>query len=263
MQRIERGLEVGRELLGGGDLVRGQVEIAGEETRVVQDLRGIARPLRRLGGEREGEQDGGGESEDRGGAADFHGINHGWVSPLGRGLAARVAFSLLQPTAGRFPAPSHDSVSDSGEDRANVGRPELATDAAVRLPSGGGGADGGFRRLGDAGPVHRGDRGAPRRAHRGRAVRRLPHGRGAGEGGWRRGLPAAPHPERRLQARPRTAHYSGLLTDQGTYVDDILIYRLAPEDFMVVVNASNAPRDFEWIAARAKGVPDVEVTNES
>ncbi|HEY2291029.1 MAG TPA: glycine cleavage system aminomethyltransferase GcvT [Thermoanaerobaculia bacterium] len=62
---------------------------------------------------------------------------------------------------------------------------------------------------------------------------------------------------------PGRAHYSGLLTEQGTYIDDILIYRLAPEDFLVVVNASNAPRDFEWIASRAAGVPDVEVVNES
>jgi aminomethyltransferase len=61
---------------------------------------------------------------------------------------------------------------------------------------------------------------------------------------------------------PGRAHYSGLLTERGTYVDDLLIYRLAPEDFLVVVNASNAPRDFEWIASRAAG-DDVEVTDES
>lgn len=47
------------------------------------------------------------------------------------------------------------------------------------------------------------------------------------------------------------AHYSGLLTERGTYVDDLLIYRLAAERFLVVVNASNAARDFEWIASRA------------
>jgi len=57
------------------------------------------------------------------------------------------------------------------------------------------------------------------------------------------------------------AHYSGLLTERGTYVDDLLIYRLAPEEFLVVVNASNAPRDFEWIASRASG--DAEVIDES
>ncbi|HEX7183385.1 MAG TPA: glycine cleavage system aminomethyltransferase GcvT [Thermoanaerobaculia bacterium] len=60
---------------------------------------------------------------------------------------------------------------------------------------------------------------------------------------------------------PGRAHYSGLLTEQGTYVDDLLIYRLAADDFLVVVNASNAGRDFEWIASRASG--EAEVTDES
>ena len=60
---------------------------------------------------------------------------------------------------------------------------------------------------------------------------------------------------------PGRAHYSGLLTDQGTYVDDLLIYRLGAEEFLVVVNASNAERDFEWIASRAG--EGVRVTNES
>jgi aminomethyltransferase len=60
---------------------------------------------------------------------------------------------------------------------------------------------------------------------------------------------------------PGRAHYSGLLTEQGTYVDDLLIYRLGAEEFLIVVNASNADRDFEWIASRVDG--DVKVTNES
>ncbi|HBL30000.1 MAG TPA: glycine cleavage system aminomethyltransferase GcvT [Acidobacteria bacterium] len=59
---------------------------------------------------------------------------------------------------------------------------------------------------------------------------------------------------------PGRAHYSGLLTEEGTYVDDLLVYRLAADDFLVVVNASNAPRDFAWIAERAGG--EVEVTDE-
>ena len=60
---------------------------------------------------------------------------------------------------------------------------------------------------------------------------------------------------------PGRAHYSALLTPQGTYVDDLLIYRIGAEEFLVVVNASNAERDFEWIASRAEG--DVQVANES
>src|SRR6185312_8786311 len=33
------------------------------------------------------------------------------------------------------------------------------------------------------------------------------------------------------------AQYSGLLTPQGTFVDDILVYRLAATHFLIVVNA--------------------------
>ena len=60
-----------------------------------------------------------------------------------------------------------------------------------------------------------------------------------------------PNDVRRLA--PGRAHYSGLLTERGTYVDDLLVYRLAADDFLVVVNASNAARDFAWISERAGG----------
>ncbi|HYG62420.1 MAG TPA: glycine cleavage system aminomethyltransferase GcvT [Thermoanaerobaculia bacterium] len=62
---------------------------------------------------------------------------------------------------------------------------------------------------------------------------------------------------------PGRAHYSGLLTEQGTYIDDVLVYKLADGDYMVVVNASNAARDFEWIASRVDSAEDVEVIDES
>src|SRR5215217_1456680 len=40
------------------------------------------------------------------------------------------------------------------------------------------------------------------------------------------------------------AHYAGLLTPGGTFVDDMLVYRIGPSHFMLVVNASNAAKDF-------------------
>jgi aminomethyltransferase len=51
---------------------------------------------------------------------------------------------------------------------------------------------------------------------------------------------------------PGRAHYSGLLTAGGTYVDDLLIYRLGAGDFLVVVNASNAAGDLAWIREHAE-----------
>jgi aminomethyltransferase len=67
---------------------------------------------------------------------------------------------------------------------------------------------------------------------------------------------------------PGRAHYSGFLTERATYVDDLLIYRLGEDDFLVVVNASNADRDFEWISSRANALVGdtadaAEITNVS
>jgi glycine cleavage system T protein (aminomethyltransferase) len=50
---------------------------------------------------------------------------------------------------------------------------------------------------------------------------------------------------------PGRAHYSGLLDESGHYLDDILVYRLGAEDFLVVVNASNADADFAWMKSHA------------
>jgi aminomethyltransferase len=57
------------------------------------------------------------------------------------------------------------------------------------------------------------------------------------------------------------AHYSGLLTERGTYVDDLLIYHLGEGDYMLVVNAANAATDLEWVqdhAAAWEGEVEVE-----
>jgi aminomethyltransferase len=58
------------------------------------------------------------------------------------------------------------------------------------------------------------------------------------------------------------AHYNGLLYPNGTFVDDILIYQLAENDYFVVVNASNTDKDFEWLRQSAAGL-DVDVQNVS
>ncbi len=60
---------------------------------------------------------------------------------------------------------------------------------------------------------------------------------------------------------PGRAQYSALLTEAGTFVDDIVVYRRASDDFLLVANAGNTDRDFARIASRADG--DVEVVNTS
>jgi aminomethyltransferase len=53
-------------------------------------------------------------------------------------------------------------------------------------------------------------------------------------------------------------HYSAFLTERGTFVDDLLVYRRGADSWMLVVNASNTPKDFEWARARAQGAVRVE-----
>ena len=59
------------------------------------------------------------------------------------------------------------------------------------------------------------------------------------------------------------AHYSALTTPDGTFVDDMLVYRFAPSHFLLVVNAGNIDKDHRWIADRAKEAGDVAVVNSS
>src|SRR5215216_531866 len=59
------------------------------------------------------------------------------------------------------------------------------------------------------------------------------------------------------------AQYSGLLTPRGTFVDDLLVYRLAPSHFMLVVNAGNIARDYAWMAEQIKDVGDAVAVDSS
>ena len=57
--------------------------------------------------------------------------------------------------------------------------------------------------------------------------------------------------------------YSALTTGQGTFVDDVLVYKLADEHFMLVVNASNIIKDFHWISGHVQGMGDAAAVNTS
>ncbi len=59
------------------------------------------------------------------------------------------------------------------------------------------------------------------------------------------------------------AHYSGLMTPAGTFIDDLLVYRLAPDHFLLVVNASNVAKDYRWIADHAKAAGDAVAIDSS
>ena len=45
------------------------------------------------------------------------------------------------------------------------------------------------------------------------------------------------------------AQYSALTTPQGTVIDDLLVYRFAPEHLLLVVNAGTTEKDWNWISS--------------
>ncbi|MGH7568617.1 MAG: glycine cleavage system aminomethyltransferase GcvT [Gemmatimonadales bacterium] len=59
--------------------------------------------------------------------------------------------------------------------------------------------------------------------------------------------------------KPGQAQYSALLTEQGTFVDDCLVYRFE-DKLMLVVNASNIAKDWEHIVEQ-KGGANVRLRN--
>jgi aminomethyltransferase len=59
------------------------------------------------------------------------------------------------------------------------------------------------------------------------------------------------------------AHYSALLTPEGTFVDDILVHRLGANDYLLVVNAGTKDSDFAWIRKQVGGFPSVHIADYS
>jgi aminomethyltransferase len=60
------------------------------------------------------------------------------------------------------------------------------------------------------------------------------------------------------------AQYSALTTPAGTFVDDVLVYRLADEHYLLVVNAANVAKDWAWIKSHsAERGGDVALVNAS
>src|SRR6202041_1206707 len=59
------------------------------------------------------------------------------------------------------------------------------------------------------------------------------------------------------------AHYSALLTPEGTFVDDILVHRLSPNDYLLVVNAATKDTDYAWIRRQVGSFPSIHISDYS
>jgi aminomethyltransferase len=65
-----------------------------------------------------------------------------------------------------------------------------------------------------------------------------------------------------LNAPTGKAIYSPLCRDDGTVVDDLIVYKLFPGKVLICVNASNIDKDFAWMKSKHQGF-DCSLKNES
>ncbi len=57
------------------------------------------------------------------------------------------------------------------------------------------------------------------------------------------------------------AQYSAFLYPEGTFVDDIILYRIHSEHIFICVNAANKDKDFDWVKSHEEG--QVEILDRS
>jgi aminomethyltransferase len=58
------------------------------------------------------------------------------------------------------------------------------------------------------------------------------------------------------------AHYSGLMTERGTFVDDLLVHKISDTHYFLCVNAGNQDQDFEHIRAHNRAGAQIENAGE-
>ena len=58
-----------------------------------------------------------------------------------------------------------------------------------------------------------------------------------------------------------TGQYTFLLNENGGIIDDLIVYRTAPDEFLLVVNASRTEEDFAWLGQHIEG--EIQFENRS
>lgn len=57
-------------------------------------------------------------------------------------------------------------------------------------------------------------------------------------------------------------YYGMMCYENGTTVDDLLVYKVSDTEYFLVINASNIAKDVDWIMRNSEGF-DVQITNQS
>ena len=58
---------------------------------------------------------------------------------------------------------------------------------------------------------------------------------------------------------PGRAHYTGLMTPRGTFVDDLLVHMMGERRYFLVVNAANKDKDYAYLCAQVSVFEDADV----
>ena len=57
------------------------------------------------------------------------------------------------------------------------------------------------------------------------------------------------------------AHYSAMLYDDGTFVDDVVLHKLSENDYLIVINAGTREKDVQWVRKQIGAMPGVHVND--
>ena len=59
------------------------------------------------------------------------------------------------------------------------------------------------------------------------------------------------------------AHYSAMLTERGTFVDDVVLHKLSENDYLIVINAGTREKDIQWVRKTIGGMGSVHINDYS
>ena len=59
------------------------------------------------------------------------------------------------------------------------------------------------------------------------------------------------------------AHYSAMLYDNGTFVDDAVLHKLGENDYLIVINAGTREKDVQWVRKTIGGMGGLHITDVS
>jgi len=57
------------------------------------------------------------------------------------------------------------------------------------------------------------------------------------------------------------AHYSAMLYENGTFVDDVVLHKLSDNDYLIVINAGTREKDVAWVRKQIGHLPGVHIND--